>query len=71
MKIKAYRSNKYQNWDIYETDAIWGTLEPEEMSSADIAGFAEGKLTSMCNFDDADGTWHCIPWPFIISITEE
>ena len=69
MKIKCYRSNVYNNIDTFITDSISGTLEPDDMTDEDREAFRSGRAEAMCCFS-TDGTMHCVPWQFVISIDE-
>lgn len=68
MKIIAYRSEEYRNTDTFETDEIFGNFEPDEITDEDRKQLREG-AEPMCCFSD-ENSMHCIPWKFIISISE-
>lgn len=69
MKITVYRSNLYQKTVTYEVSKIWSQLSPEEMTDEDRDTMNNGGET-LCNFKREDGTWMCVPWNFVIEISD-
>ena len=70
MIITCYRSIQFKGIIHYETDQIWGTLDPDEMTDEDRKTMQNGKAMPMCCFATEDGASHAVPWEFVISISE-
>ncbi len=68
MIITCYRTVAYKNIDRIETDHIWGTLAPDEMTDEDRQALRDGGANPMCCFTDKEGRMHCVPWQFVIEI---
>jgi len=62
MKIKCYRTAKFQNTDTYETDRILCQADTDERDTINADD------TPMVCFVTKDGAMMCVPVQFVISI---
>lgn len=70
MKITYYNSAEYHNTTTETVQVILGVLDPDEITEDDKESLREGITMPMCNFADAKGVWHAVPWQFVIEIDE-
>lgn len=66
MKVKAYRTAKFKNFDVLDVDKISAMPEPDELTDDDRK-YADGvMLTLQCS----DGRVIFLPHCFVIEITD-
>lgn len=71
MRVIAYRTTKFMNVSVYQTDYILSQNEPDVMSEEDRENARNGIIPMCCFKDKESGTLHFIPWEFVIKIEDQ